>query len=294
MIVNGSQTGGGTGFVINASHCVLDGLIIDGFGIGVSVPNPTNVGNLIQGNFIGDYLLYPVDPSTGGPLTGLSAIELAGIRNFEQGIYINANNTTIGGTNPQENNVIAGNQEQGIWIDVAGTGNVVEGNQIGMIGPSSGSVYYAVGNGAQGVLVDGSSNAIGGSGSTAGNVISGNGSDGIDVIGPVATRTVISANLIGLAPGGGYLLGSGDPGNGGDGILIENSTGNIIGGPSATWGNTISSNSGDGVLITGSSSTGNSVLHNMIGLTSAGNAVKGNLASGVAVYARRTRSVPAM
>ena len=65
VIINGSQTGGGTGFVIDASHCRLDGLIIDGFGIGVSVPNPGDVGNLIQGNFIGNYLLYPVDPSTG-------------------------------------------------------------------------------------------------------------------------------------------------------------------------------------------------------------------------------------
>ena len=65
VIINGSQTGGGTGFVIDASHCSLDGLIIDGFGIGVSVPNPGDVGNLIQGNFIGNYLLYPVDPSTG-------------------------------------------------------------------------------------------------------------------------------------------------------------------------------------------------------------------------------------
>ena len=60
----------------------------------------------------------------------------------EQGVYVDANNTTIGGTNPQENNVIAGNQEQGIWIDAAATGNVIEGNQIGMIGPSSNGRYY--------------------------------------------------------------------------------------------------------------------------------------------------------
>ena len=136
VIINGSQTGGGTGFVINASHCQLDGLIIDGFGIGVSVPIPGDVGNLIQGNFIGNYLLYPVDPSSGVSLTGLNAIELAGLGNSQQGVYVDANNTTIGGTNPQENNVIAGNLEQGIWIDAAGTGNVIEGNQIGMIGPS--------------------------------------------------------------------------------------------------------------------------------------------------------------
>ena len=106
-------------------------------------------------------------------------------------------------------------------------------------------------------------------------MISGNGSDGIDIVGPVATRTIVGANLIGLAPGGGYLLGSGDPGNGGDGVLIDNSASNVIGGPDSTWGNSISSNSGDGVLITGAASTGNAVLNNMIGLTSDGKAREG-------------------
>ncbi len=152
VIIEGSLTGGGTGFVLNASHCVLDGLIIDGFGIGVSVPKPANVGNLIQGNFIGVYLLYPVDPTSGTGLSGAYSTELAGVGNTQQGVYIDASNTMVGGTNPQENNVIAGNLEQGIWIDAAGTGNVVEGNQIGMIGPSSGDLYYQAGNGAEGVL----------------------------------------------------------------------------------------------------------------------------------------------
>ncbi len=283
VIVNGSQTGGGTGFVLDASHCSLDGLIIDGFGIGVSVPNPGDVGNLIQGNFIGKYLLYPVDPSTGAALTGSNSIELAGLGNSEQGVYSDANNTTIGGTNPQENNVIAGNLEQGLWIDAAAIGNVIEGNQIGMIGPPGSGYYYQVGNGADGVLVDGSSTAIGGSGDAAANVISGNGGNGIDIVGPGATRTIVGANLIGLAPGGGYVFGSGDPGNGGDGVLIDNSASNVIGGPDSTWGNAISSNSGDGVLITGAASTGNTVLNNMIGLTIDGKAVKGNLDDGVEV-----------
>src|SRR5271166_4401221 len=259
-------------------------VIIDGFGIGVSVPNPGDVGNLIQGNFIGNYLLYPVNPSTGFSLIGTYSVELAGLGNSQQGVYVDANNTTIGGTNPQENNVIAGNLEQGIRIDTAGTGNIIEGNQIGMIGPSSNGRYFQVGNGAEGVLVDGSSNAIGGSGDAAANVISGNASSGIHIVGPGATRTIVGANLIGLAPGGGYLLGTGNPGNGGDGILIENSARNVIGGPDSTWGNTISSNSGAGVLITGAASTGNTVLNNMIGLTADGKGVKGNQDDGVAIY----------
>ena len=35
--------------------------------VGVSVPNPTDVGDLIQGNFIGQYVTFLVDPQTGRP-----------------------------------------------------------------------------------------------------------------------------------------------------------------------------------------------------------------------------------
>ena len=115
---------------------VLSGLIIDGFAIGVSVPQPGDMGNLIQGNFIGQYLLYPVDPVSGQPLPSPNNVILAGLGNSQQGIYLNANNTTVGGTNPQENNVISGNGLQGDPDRRGGDGNVVEGNQIGMIGPS--------------------------------------------------------------------------------------------------------------------------------------------------------------
>ena len=179
--------------------------------------------------------------------------------------------------------MIAGNLEQGIWIDAAGTGNVIEGNQIGMIGPSDNGRYFQVGNGAEGVLVDGSSNAIGGSGDAAANVISGNGGNGIHIVGP---RDPDHRRGQSDRPGARrrILMGTGDPGNGGDGVLIENSASNVIGGPDSTWGNSISSNSGAGVLITGAASTGNAVLNNMIGLTADGKGVKGNLADGVAVY----------
>ena len=283
VIIDGSQTGEGTGFALDATHCVLSGLIIDGFGIGVTVPNPANVGNLIQGNFIGNYLLYPVNPQTGAPITGTGSVELAGLGNSAEGVYLDSQNTTVGGTNPQENNVIAGNLGQGIVLDTAATGDVVEGNQIGMIGPAGNGRYFQVGNGLQGVLDEGSSNIIGGSGDTAGNVISGNGGDGIEILGPGATETTVGGNLIGLAPGGGYVFGTGDPGNNGNGVLIVNSTANVIGGPDSSWANIISSNSGDGVLVTGASSTGNVILNNLIGLTASGTAVKGNLQDGIGI-----------
>ena len=107
--------------MLDASHCVLRGLIIDGFGIGVSVPNPGDVGNLIQGNFIGKYFLYPVDPTTGAALArAQQRRSWPGWATRSRASTSTRNNTTVGGTNPQENNVIAGNGVQGIWIDAGG------------------------------------------------------------------------------------------------------------------------------------------------------------------------------
>ena len=209
--------------------------------------------------------------------------------NLLQGVYLNGNNTTVGGTNPQENNVISGNVQQGVLIQPSATGNVVEGNQIGIVGPSSNGRYFQAGNGAEGILDYGSSNQIGGP-VTAGNLISANQSYGVRISGSVATRNIVAANIIGLGPGGGYLFGTGNPGNGdyGDGVRIEDSADNQIGGPTTAWANTISSNFGAGVYITGVTATGNTILNNMIGVTSDGAAAKGNAEEGVADYSPGT------
>jgi parallel beta-helix repeat protein len=296
VIIDGSQTGGGTGFQLEAPQCVVRGLAIDGFGIGVSVPRfdasgNLNVGNVIQGNFIGRYLEYLVDPDTGLPQQAPNDVVLAGLGNGLQGVYLAGSNTTIGGSNPQENNVISGDGQQGVWIHTSGavmnpggTGNVVEGNQIGVIGPSTNNLYFEVPNGAEGVLVDGSSNEIGGPVPAAGNVISANQGAGARITGTQtgAIRNTVADNYIGIAPGGGYRFGSGNPGNSGDGVRIEDS------GLNQVDGNTISSNLGAGVYITGASAAGNIVARNLIGLTSDGTAAKGNVREGVADYSPQT------
>ena len=68
--MNGSGTGGGTGFVIDSSDSIIRGLIIDGFGVGVSIPGPNDVGDLVQGNFIGQYFLSEFDPINRGGAAG--------------------------------------------------------------------------------------------------------------------------------------------------------------------------------------------------------------------------------
>src|SRR5271157_1334351 len=153
VIIDGSQipaASAATGFVLDASHCLLRGLIISGFSVGVSVSaldtsgNPV-VGDLIQGNSIGDYYTYPVDPTTGAPVpspngvafvtwwdpnslwnpNGPNAIKVG---NTQQGVVLNSSNTTVGGSNPQENNIICGNGAQGILVQPGASGNQILGN----------------------------------------------------------------------------------------------------------------------------------------------------------------------
>jgi hypothetical protein len=147
VIIDGSQTGGGTGFVLDSSGAMLRGLIIDGFGVGVSVPTAGDVGNLIQGNDIGRYLLYPVDPNSGLALPSPDAERLAGRGNAEQGVVVYGTHTTVGGASPQDENVIAGNGAQGVLLEPGSAGCQVLGNQIGVIGPSLEGVYWQAGNG---------------------------------------------------------------------------------------------------------------------------------------------------
>ena len=248
------------------------------------------VGDLIQGNSIGDYFLYPVDPETGSPLPAPGNVAFTQDKgNVQQGVVLNSSNTTVGGSNPQENNIICGNGQQGILVQPGASGNQILGNQIGMAGPSVNGLYSQDGNGLEGVLVLSSSNAIGSS--SAGNLISANGvadvslmDAGVHLEGVGAFRNLVQGNLIGIAPGGGYKFGTGDPGNIGDGVFIDDGSLNQIGGNSASLGNTIASNHGAGVHVTGASATGNVVANNMIGLTAAGTQVLGNWQEGVALY----------
>jgi hypothetical protein len=306
VIINGAGTSGGTGFVLNTRDSILRGMAIQGFGVGVSVPNPSDDGDLIQGDFIGEYLIYPVDPQTGTPLEAPENVAIAGQGNTQEGVILGGANATVGGTEAQDSNVIGGNLEQGVLIEPGASGNQVLNNQIGVVGPSSNGRYFQVGNGAEGVLIMStgsasdppgivydSSNIIGGAAGGAGNIISSNHSYGVHIVGVGATRNLVEANYIGAPPGGGYPFGNGDPGNLLDGVRIDDAPDNQVGGNSASVGNVIASNQGAGVYITGPDAIRNTVRNNIIGLTSAGNAVLGNVAAGVADYSPGTIIGPA-
>ena len=133
---------------------------------GAGIHIQTN-GNLVTGNFFGT----DVNGTAAGPGNGNGVV-----------IDSTASNNTIGGTGAGAGNVISGNSGDG--IDISGDGNFVQGNKIGtdVVGSSS------LGNQVAGVRILGSFNTIGGTGSGAGNVISGSKDEGIFVDGRVTTR----------------------------------------------------------------------------------------------------------
>jgi len=223
---------------------------------GVYMSGSTATNNLVQGNRLGGRAL-------GGQALG----------NHFTGLTINgANGNVIGGTVAGAGNVISGNGEDGLLVTKS-TGIVVQGNRIGV--DASGTV--ATGNVYNGIRLSGAnSNVIGGTVSGAGNVISGNVGDGIDLEAG-ATGNVIQGNYIGTDASGGTVVS-----NGLAGVLIQ-TAGNTVGGLGAGARNVISGNVLDGVWLAGSGAASNWVAGNFLGTDATGTRSLGNSRAGVGI-----------
>ena len=99
---------------------------------------------------------------------------------------------------------------------------------------------------AEGIrLGESGDNTIGGTTPTAGNVVSGNGSNGIEIAGADATGNWIAGNLIGTDTAGTDAIP-----DGGDGVLFDVGAGaNVLGGDAPGAGNVIAFNAGNGVTV---------------------------------------------
>jgi hypothetical protein len=156
----------------------------------------------------------------------------------------------------------------GLWVEA--TNVTVTGNYLGL--DPSGS---AKGNQANGLLL-----INGATGTTvSGNVISGNGFSGVNIIN--SPSNVFHGNRIGTNPAGTVAIpNSGD----GAGIVIQlNSPGNTIGGPAAADRNVISGNNQPGVWLLGGGVSGTMVQGNYVGIDATGMADVGNITNGVLV-----------
>ena len=232
---------GATANTVGGTTAAARNIISGNLNTGVIIEDAGTTGNQLLGNYI-----------------GLNAAGTAVLGNGRDGVLVGAAGNSIGGAAPGAGNVISGNQ-YGVNIAGAGaTGNMVRGNLIGT-DPSGAFGTTAFGNLTYGLHIGSgaSGNTIGGVTAAESNVVGGNKENGILLL-TGAHDNLVQNNVIAA--------------NGHNGIIIDDSQNNTIGGP----GNLISGNSHSGILINGAGATGNLVQGNRIGTNAAGTAAFAN------------------
>ena len=213
-----------------------DGIDISSSGNTVGGVAP-GAGNLISGNN------YGVKVNASGTLLlgnriGTNAAGTGALAN-DIGLAINSSDNTIGGAATGAGNLISGNT--GVWsfhlrvFDV--TGNLLAGNFIGTDATGTAAIANNVGL----EISQSSDNTVGGTASGAGNVISGNTTDGI-LIQSGFSSNLVAGNQIGTNASGTAAAGNGV------GVHLQSTDGNTIGGTAPGSGNVISGNN-SGVLV---------------------------------------------
>ncbi len=274
ITLDGSATppsSGINGITLRTNDSTVKGFIVINFADeGIEMDGSTGFGdnNTIQNNWVG------IDKD-GNP---------AG--NAEHGIMISADafGNQIGGTGPNEGNVVGNNGFSGVIINENSDNNVVEGNIIGLQADG----VTPAGNGGHGVLIQLASdnNRIGGTTADAANVISGNSTGGIYVDGSTdathttaVTNTTIQGNLIGTDVTGTVAVS-----NAGNNVNInQGATNTLVGGAVTGAGNVIAAAANDGITIWGGGTTGTIVQGNYIGTDTTGVLDLGNANVGVVI-----------
>jgi hypothetical protein len=256
IVIDGSKAGAGSdGLVLPAGGNTVRGLALVGFSGSAIVLNSLG-GNVVEGNFL-----------------GVNASGTVANANGEGISIIGSSANTIGGGSSATANVISGNNGNGIQIETGSTGasnNIIYGNLIG----TTADGLSPLGNQHSGILISGASaNQIGLLGKGLGNIISGNSGSGIELTSG-ASATVIQNNTIGVAGDGKTAAG-----NSGDGILIDNAPGTMIGGTDQSAANVIGCNKGNGINVSGG--PGLLVSGNFIGTDLTGTLELGNVTNGV-------------
>ena len=231
--------------------------------------------NVISGNTSHGIYLYYNSPSNEvkGNYLGVDAAGAADLGNGGNGVELDSDWNTIGGTTAGERNVLSGDY---CGIIIQGNHNKITGNHIG----TDKNGLNAVANVYDGVFaVSGTYNIIGGTAAGEGNVISGNTWEGVWLANSGTNSNEVLGNLIGTKSNGNEALPNYR------GVTIQDGPAfNLIGGTAAGAGNVISGNRSDGVFIlklSSSNSNSNEVQGNIIGLNQAGNAKLANGGSGI-------------
>jgi hypothetical protein len=160
-------------------------------------------GNVVSGNGQSGVLLVGAG-ATGnlvlGNRIGTDATGTLAIANGADGVGVsNAPGNFVGGPEPEERNVVSGNNLAGVFVGgVTASNNVIAGNFIG----TDWLGRRAIPNLNPGIYISAPRTRIGGSTPGAGNLISGNQNVAISIGDPVSVDTVVQGNWIGLQSDG--------------------------------------------------------------------------------------------
>ena len=256
---NGSSPATGTTaaapkIVIDAANA-LRGLDVGGDEMeirGLVVKNAEAAGIFVEGR----------ENVIAGNHVGTNAAGTAARGNGGDGITVVGRDNVIGGSDPEDRNVISGNLGGEVAV-TDGTGNVIEGNRIGT--NAAGTAGFG---GAVGVELESAGTTV------RDNLISDHGFAGVTVTGDDNT---LQGNDVGTKRSGKRALANGF------GILVQGGDANLIGGTAEGEGNLVSGNLHAGIRLDRSDddpAVGNDVQGNLIGTTSTGRAPLPNGAFG--------------
>ena len=233
------------------------------------------IRTVVQGNWIG--------PDVDGAATPDHMRSLYGVR-----VVGNDRDSTIGGTASGAGNVISGHSYgirlEGSAVPQGMTRTRIQGNRIGTAVdgrkalPNEFGVYLLGYVDSDGFTRYVDEVTIGGTDPGARNLISGNDTHGVLIVGPGVTRSQVQGNQIGTDIDGQRALP-----NLGDGVLIEDANDVLVGGSEENARNIISGNQNAGIVITGLRATDNRVLGNYIGTDVSGLVGLGNAKEGIRV-----------
>jgi len=233
--------------------------IISGNSIGIEISESTSSGSIVQGNYIG---LNASGDDAIGNVTGIS-------------LSTSSTNSVIGGTDPLDGNIISGNSN--IGMSLSGTSHTIQNNYIGLNPAGNGVIK----NATEGLRLSGTLTGT----LVLENTISGNGtisSQSKNVNFHGANDVHFMSNKVGTLPDGNTEVA-----NVGVGILLNNSSNNIIGGSTSNEGNTIGGHNLSGINVFFASNN-NTFGYNHIGVGLDGITNIGNGLHGISITGANT------
>ncbi len=271
------------GLYITGSDCVVIGCRMynnggaglyaqDAYNLTVGAPGEDDDNRIGSNNDHGIYVVQCENITMQNNYVGFGVVLDRVSSNSGGGVFIVVSaGGTIGGANSGEGNYFCGNNGYGLRLEIS-SGIVVLGNYCGVAPDGS----TPMGNSEYGIFLQRATDCVvGGTGPGEGNLLSGN-NYGLCIRDKDSTGNQVLGNHIGADSTGTAAIP-----NALAGILIENASGNTIGGSSAGARNVVSGNTGPGIILQYTPCSDNTIQGNYIGVNTTGSSPLPNTGDGI-------------